>query len=206
MPGPAHARPSPGSPHLSPQALGLRSQPGQRGCGKGVAVRPPPVPRPRGQFRGHRPRPPPAGQPRESAFCFLEPSDTAPHGRRRRAHATLPWGELPRWGSCAQPGPGLDPARLPLFPLLAPFSSVSLLAAVSSCPPPFHHLWPPTGRLRRNLGTPGHWAVPSPEQDWQALSGCGGAPKPKSSGVGGRVGQAFLGRGGGGARVFLLRV
>lgn len=49
MPGSAHARPSPGTPPISPtQAFGLRAQPGQRGYRKGASGPPP-----SGQFHGH---------------------------------------------------------------------------------------------------------------------------------------------------------
>lgn len=77
MPGSAGARPSPGISHLPHP--GLRAE----GTAKAKELRERPLPR--GQFRGHRtppphphPRTPAVGQPRESAFCCLEPSDTAP--------------------------------------------------------------------------------------------------------------------------------
>lgn len=76
MPGSAHARPSPGTPpfpHAGPRPEGAARAEGlQEG-----RLWPPaswPVP-----WALHRPLPA-MGQPRESAFCFLEPSDTAPPG------------------------------------------------------------------------------------------------------------------------------
>lgn len=73
-------------PPISPtQAFGLRAQPGQRGYRKVVPL----APRLVASSMGIASPTPAVGQPRESAFCFLEPSDTAPPGHPR-AHANLP--------------------------------------------------------------------------------------------------------------------
>lgn len=119
-------------------------------------------------------------------------------------------------GCCAQSGPSLGPARLPLPPsaLGVSWSSTFTLpnsSRPSTLPPP------PPPPVASSVVTAQEFGVfralgcPPPEQSPASpgpsrLSGREGASKPKSSGVGGRVGQAFLGQGGGGARIFFLRV
>lgn len=169
-PMPAPALEAPSSPT---QAPGLRSQPGQRGCGKGVSVRTPPShPAASWPVLWAPPHPPPAGQPRESAFCFLEPSDTAPPGRpESTCHPPLELGLL----RSAWPWPGPCPAA-PLSSAPPRFPSVSFLACSLLLPPA-------TCGLQRgdrgNLGAPGHWAVPSPEQGLADSLWVGRGPQTK---------------------------
>lgn len=120
----------------------------------------------------------------------------------------------PPWGSLVWAQPGCPPPTpSPLLPSPSPLVSWSAASALPSPAPPSP---PATCGLQRGEGT-GVWELQgsglsttstalSWSRAWCALSGWEGGPKPKQSGVWGRVGQAFLGQGGGGARVFFLRV
>lgn len=120
-------------------------------------------------------------------------------------------------GCCAQSGPSLGPARLPLpsSALPLPWGFPGLRLSPSPIPPaPLPYPPPPVASsvvTAQEFGVFRALGCPPPEQSLASpgpsrLSGREGASKPKSSGVGGRVGQAFLGQGGGGARIFFLRV
>lgn len=97
------------------------------------------------------------------------------------------------WGGGGSPDMRLPPSPVPSRPLPLPLVASSVVTA-------------------QEFGGSRALGFSPPEQN---LAGAGpdrlslgrkGPPKPKSSGVGGRVGQALLGQGGGGARVFFLRV
>lgn len=201
---PAPALEAPNSPT---QAPGLRTQPGQRASGKSASG-PPPTPPPSAQFLGHRPAHRRPASP-EKVPSVSWSQVTLPLPADLRAHAALPRGELPRWGSCAQPGPGLALARLPLFPLprTCPRSpSWPVASNTPHPPPPPRHLWPPSRRLHGSWGPQGTGLSITRAGPGRLSLGGEGPPNQSPLGWGGRVGQAFLGQGGGGARVFFLRV
>lgn len=135
-----------------------------------------------------------------------------------RAQAALP-GASRLAGCCAQSGP--SPATPPFLcppSVLGVSSSATLTLPNFSRPLPYpappHPSPPPVASsvvTAQEFGVSRALDCPPPEQSPAGpgpsrLSGREGASKPKSSGVGGRVGQAFLGQGGGGARIFFLRV
>lgn len=181
--------PAPEAPNSPTQALGLRTQPGQRARGKG-APGPPPTPPPSGQFLGHRPaHRRPVSPEKVPSVSWSQVTLPLPAGLR--AHAALPWGELPRWGACAQPGPALAPARLPLFPLPRIFpQSPSWPVASSAPPPPPRHLRPPSSRLHRNWGPQGTWL--SIARAGPGRLSLGGEGPPNQSPLGGGQGWAGI--------------
>lgn len=124
-------------PPISPtQAFGLRAQPGQRGYRKVVPL----APRLVASSMGIASPTPAVGQPRESAFCFLEPSDTAPPGHPR-AHANLPR------VSCLPRAPALSLAlawALPGCPSLPRPRGLQLPPSPAPAFPFPRHLWPPS--------------------------------------------------------------
>lgn len=206
MPGSAYARPSPGTPISPTQALCLRAQPGQRGCGKGASG-PPPPPLWRGRWALPHPSPT-AGSRQEKCLLFPGAKRHCPSRPGPRAQAALPGAP---WSGPSPAAP--PPTPSPLLPSPSPLVSWSAASALPSPAPPSP---PATCGLQRGEGT-GVWELQGPglsttstalswSRAWCALSGWEGGPKPKQSGVWGRVGQAFLGQGGGGARVFFLRV
>lgn len=98
--------------------------------------------------------------------------------------------------------------RLPLSPPLPCLFSSATWPAVFTFPSPAPLLLPVASAVTaQELGALGHWAAyhwsrAQLAQGPQALSGWGGAPKPKSSGVGAGLGRHSWGRVGEGQEYF----
>lgn len=196
--------PQPWNPHLP--------HPGPRpeGAARKGASAPPPA---SGWFVRRDPahRQPPVGSEKVPSVSWSQVTLPLPAGPR--AQAALPGasrlaGVLCSVWSQPRPSPATPPSLCPGGFLVFDFHPPQFLPPLYPTPPP-----PVASSVvtAQEFGVFRALGCPPPEQSPASpgpsrLSGREGASKPKSSGAGGRVGQASLGQGGGGARIFFLRV